>query len=135
MEMDATMHPVEEEDIQRYQSRFGVDRLDVILDTIFRYDRPCYWKMEKGLYFPRDSMGKKIIPSNRGASNMLKYVCMNPIESAKCMRGVCEELDGAPFEYNANTGNPLYGGKKKKSKTRKSKSRRKKCTRRKRAIH
>ena len=123
MEMDATMHPDEEEDLHRYQSQFGVDSLDVILDTIFRYDRPCYWKMEKGLYSPRDSMGKKIIPSNRNAPNMLKYVCMNPIKS-KCMRGVCK-LDGA-----ANT---QYGGKK-KSKTRKSKSRRKKCTR-KRAIH
>ena len=129
MEMDVKMHPVEEEDLHRYQSQFGVDRLDVILDTIFRYDRPCYWKNGMGgYYYPRDSMGKKIIPSNRNAPNMLKYVCMNPIKS-KCMRGVCE-LDGAAFEYNANT---RYGGKK-KSKTRKSKSRRKKCTR-KRANH
>jgi len=133
MEMDVTMHPVEEEDLHRYQSRFNVTRLDVILDTIFRYDRPCYWKTGMdGYYSPRILMGKKIIPSNRDAPNMLKYVCMNPIES-KCMRGVCE-LDGAPFEYNANTRNPLYGGKKKKSKTHKSKSRRKKCTR-KRVIH
>jgi hypothetical protein len=124
MEMDVTMHPVEEEDLHRYQSQFGVDSLDVILDTIFRYDRPCYWKMEKGLYSPRILMGKKIIPSNRKAP-MLEYVCMNPIES-KCMRGVCE-LDGAAFH------NTRYGGKK-KSKTRKSKSRRKKCTR-KRAVH
>ena len=135
--MDFLIAPIEEEIINGYQEKFGVNRLDVILDTVARYDRPCYWKTgNRGLYYsPRDPMGKKIIPSNRGASNMLKYVCMNPIESAKCMRGLCEELDGAPFEYNANTGNPLYGGKKKKSKTRKSKSRRKKCTRRKRAIH
>jgi hypothetical protein len=129
MEIDVKMHPVEEEDLHRYQSQFGVDRLDVILDTIFRYDRPCYWKTEKG-YSPRILMGKKIIPSNRNAPNMLKYVCMNPIKTSKCMRGVCE-LDGAAFEYNANT---RYGGKKRKSKTRKSKSRRKKCTR-KRANH
>lgn len=137
MEIDYNMHPIEDEDIVKYQKRFGINRLDVMLDTIFRYDRPCYWKTgDRGLYYsPRDSMEKKIIPSNRGASNMLKYVCMNPIESAKCMRGVCEELDKEYFQYNANTGNPLYGGKKKKSKTRKSKSRRKKCTRRKRAIH
>lgn len=138
MEMDVTMHPIEEDDIQRYQSRFNATRLDIILDTIFRYDRPCYWKTgERGLYYsPRTLMGQNIIPSNRDALTRLKYVCMNPIESSKCMRGLCE-LDGAPFEYNANTRNPLYGGKKtkKKSKTRKSKSRRKKCTRRKRAIH
>jgi hypothetical protein len=130
MEMDVTMHPVEEDDIRRYQSQFGVDRLDVILDIVSRYDRPCYWKTgEGGLYYsPRTTMVENIIPSNRDALTMLEFVCMNPIESSKCMRGLCKELDRDTFEYNAKTRNPLYGGKKtkKKSKTRKSKSRRKK---------